>query len=146
MDMCWYTRAHLQGLYSSMKWPGAEEAMCTWTRALPPPPSYCAPGFKNQFISHDKVQEAGEINITLLSEETGDHTSGQEAGERSFLGAAALPLRQQRGRSYERSPRATWTVHRSQERPFPLTFQATAASPSTCNRLLGSPYRGRAQP
>lgn len=82
MDMCWYTRAHLQGLYSSMKWLGAEEAMCTWTRALPPPPSSCAPGFKNQFISHDKVQEAGEINITLLSGETGDHTAGQEAGER----------------------------------------------------------------
>lgn len=49
--------------------------MCTWTRALPPPPSSCAPGFKNQFISHDKVQEAGEINITLLSAETGESHS-----------------------------------------------------------------------
>lgn len=100
MGMCWYMRAHLQGLYSSMKWLGAEEAMGTRMGALPPPPSSCAPGFRNQFISHGKVQEAG--NITLISEETGDHTADRklERGEKLLLGAAGLPLQQQRGRSH----------------------------------------------
>lgn len=39
VGMCWYRRAHLQGLYSSMRWLEAEEVMCTQMEALPPPPS-----------------------------------------------------------------------------------------------------------